>query len=225
MKKLRAYFFRYLAIIVLLVIGALKANAQKKVDLGFHILPKFSGFNLKTSFDSSVNGEVTIGYGFGTAVGFNFSDYVGIQAEVLYSSIAQKYTGEGIAQRIKLKYINIPLLLSLNTGKSKRVNVNVVVGAQVGISVGSSLCTLDSLGINNTKAVLPIMKGDVGVAYGAGIDFRLNSSRTFRLSIGFRNIYSLVDISSNRLAVDSYYILDRTHLNLYSAYAKLLFLF
>jgi hypothetical protein len=75
--------------------------------------------------------------------------------------------------------------------------------------------------------VLAVKKGDLGVAYGAGLSFGLTPAKTFRLGIGFRGVYGLIDISDNNnaLADDSYYLLDRSHIKTYSGYVGLSFLF
>ena len=128
-------------------------------------------------------------------------------------------------RNINLKYVNIPLLLALNTSKSKAFNFGIVAGPQIGLNVGSKL--LSSSGDNSSKPILSIKKGDLGFAYGAGIDFGLNDANSFRLGLGFRGVYGLIDISDNSatLTDNSYYILDRTKIKVYSGYIGISFLF
>jgi hypothetical protein len=125
-----------------------------------------------------------------------------------------------------LKYINIPLMLSYNTNKMKPVNFYVVACPHIGISVGTELFTSNGNDPND-EAVLSVKKGDLGFAYGAGLDFGLNAAQTFRVGFGFRGVYGLFDISDNSqsLTTNSYYVLDRTHLKTYSGYAGVSFLF
>jgi Outer membrane protein beta-barrel domain len=157
-------------------------------------------------------------------LGVNLWEHVGIQGEVIYSTISQKYKESNSEREINLKYLNIPVLLSLNTGKTKIVNLNLVAGPQVGISVGSSL---SGIGTDTSNAVLSVKKGDLGLAYGAGLDFGINSERTVRVSLGFRGVFGLFDISDNSqtITTDSYYLLDRTHIQTYAGYAGISFLF
>jgi hypothetical protein len=72
-----------------------------------------------------------------------------------------------------------------------------------------------------------VRKSDLGLAYGAGVDFGLNATYTTRLGVGFRGVYGLLDISDNNTSTssDTYYVLDRTHLKTYSAYLGVSFLF
>jgi hypothetical protein len=196
-------------------------------EVGLRFMPTFTAFDAKTSDGGTIQGEVTLGYGGGLLLGYHFSEYVGVQGEIIYTSISQKYKEMDTERRIDLKYINIPLMLSLNTGKTKLVNFNIVGGPQMGLSVGSNLTTTGDDGTNTSKAVLSVKKGDLGLAYGAGVDFGLNAARTLRLGLGFRGVYGLFDISDNNNtnSTDSYYILDRTKIQTYSGYIGVSYLF
>ncbi|MBK5283956.1 MAG: PorT family protein, partial [Bacteroidia bacterium] len=181
----------------LLLVPALKADAQKG-ELGLRFMPTFSSFEMKTSSGGTVSGGITLGYGFGAFGAFNFSEHVGIQLEAQYIAVSQKYKEVDVERQINLRYFNIPLLLSLNTGKTKPINLNLVVGPQLGLSVGSDIhVSGGGEGSETTKAILSVKTSDVGFAYGAGLDFGLNPSQTFRLGLGFRGVYGLFDISDN----------------------------
>lgn len=204
-----------------------EAGSHKFGELGFRFMPTFSSLQLSNSTGGTVKGEVTLGYGVGGFVGFNFTDNIGIQGEVIYNSYSQKYRENDIEHHIKLQYLNIPLLLSLNTGKSQPINFNIVGGPQLGISVGSSMETTQNDAAVAATPVFAVKKGDFGLAYGAGLDFGLNPSRTFRLGFGFRGVYGLVDISdhSRSTTTTSYYVLDRTHIKTNSIYVGFSILF
>lgn len=225
MKFSKNIILKFLPAIALLFACTYHVDAQKG-EFGLRLMPTFSAFELQTSSGGKVKGEVTLGFGIGALLGFNFSEHIGVQGEVIYSSVSQKYKEQDVERRVNLRYLNIPLLLSLNTGKTKLVNLNIVGGPQIGISAGSNLFTTG--GDNSTpKAVLSVKKGDIGLAYGAGLDFGINPSRTFRLGLGYRGVLGLFDISdnSNSIATDAYYILDRTHVNTKAAYIGMSLLF
>jgi opacity protein-like surface antigen len=215
-----------ISVATLLVVGALKADAQK-AEIGFRFMPTFSSFDMENTTGGTVKGKVTLGYGAGAFLGFNLTENVGIQGEVIYSSISQKYKEVDVEYKVNLRYVNIPLMLSLNTGKTQTVNANLVAGLQVGVSVGSSVTTSGIHTTNYPEPLLIIKKGDLGFAYGAGVDFGLTPSKTFRLGIGFRGVYGLLDISDNssNTTTDSFYILDKTHVKTYSGYIGISWIF
>jgi len=200
-------FIVALSLFVLLAFVPQILNAQKG-EFGVRFMPTISSLDVQSSSGGQISGDATVGFGAGIFLGFNFSDNFGLQGEAIYSTLNQKYTEDDVEKEIKLEYINIPLLLSFNTGKLKPVNFNVVAGP-------------------DNEAVLSVKKGDLGFAYGAGFDFGLNAARTFRLGLGFRGVYGLIDISdnSNNNSTNSYYVLDKAHIKTYSAYLGVSFLF
>jgi len=209
----------------MLFAGISQAGAQH-TELGVRFMPTFSSLQMKTSTGGDFTGAMTVGYGGGIFGGYHFNDHVGVQAEIIYNSISQKFKENDVEREITLRYLNIPLLFSLNSGKSKPVNFNVVAGPQMGLSVGSTLSASVGEGPDHLHAQLGVKKSDIGFAYGAGVDFGLNAAKTFRLGIGFRGVYGLFDISDNSHTVvtDSYFILDHTHIRTYSGYIGLSFL-
>ena len=225
MKYSREKIIMFFSVAVLLLVSAIETNAQK-AEFGLRLMPTFSSFEMKTSAGGTVRGEVTLGFGVGALLGFNFSDHVGVQGEAIYSSVSQKYKELDVERKVNLRYFNIPVLLSLNTGKTRMINLNIVGGPQIGISAGSDLLTSGGDG-TTPEAVLSVKKGDLGFAYGAGIDFAINPARTFRMGLGYRGVLGLFDISDNSgtIATDAYYVIDRTHVNTNAAYIGISFLF
>ncbi|MCW3070486.1 MAG: hypothetical protein JWO44_376 [Bacteroidetes bacterium] len=198
----------------------------KSGEIGLRFMPTFSTFNLRNPDGSTVNGELAMSYGYGGMLGIN-SKHVGLQLEVIYNEISQKYKDKDLERRIDINYLNIPLLLTLNTDKSKPVNFGVAIGPQVGVNVGSRVTTQGGSTADTLQATVALKKADVGFAYGAGFDFALNKMRTIKLNLGFRGVYGLVDISDNSKTktTNSYYILDRTNVETYSGYLGLSFVF
>lgn len=212
-----------LAIMALSFIFISYSNAQKG-EVGLRFMPTFSSTNIQLSSGGEVQGNATIGFGAGVLIAYNFSKFVGVQGEILYSSTSQKYKEEGNERKVNLEYINIPLLLSFNTGKTKTFNFNLVAGPQIGVSVGSSITDVVP---NSMNPVLSVKKGDLGVAYGAGIDFGLNPAKTIRLGLGYRGVRGLIDISEDNgtLNSNSYYLLDKAHSKSNSVYIGMSYLF
>jgi len=195
--------------------------------LGIRFMPTTSDIKVQNADGNNVEADVVLSYGYGGLLGYNFTKHMGLQLEVLYSTLSQKYADHTLDREIDINYVNIPLLFSLNVNRTNAVNLNVVLGPQLGVNVGSKVTTSGTAnGNTNTKAVLAVKENDFGIAYGAGIDFGLNAARTIRFDIGFRGVTGLVDISdrSKTLETDSYYILQKKRTQTYSGYIGFTFL-
>ncbi|MCE9540436.1 MAG: PorT family protein [Bacteroidetes bacterium] len=195
--------------------------------LGVRLMPTVSNIKVQNSDGNSVNGEAVLSFGYGGLLGYNFTKHIGLQLEVLYTTLSRKYPDHTLNREIDIHYVNIPLLLSLNVNRTSAVNLNVVVGPQLGVNVGSSVSTQGTAnGNSNTTAVLAVKENDFGVAYGAGLDFGLNATRTIRFDIGFRGVNGLIDISDRdkTLETDSYYILQKKRTQSYAGYIGFTFL-
>lgn len=195
--------------------------------IGARFMPTVSLLNIKSISGETVKGEFIVSYGYGGLLGLNFNNYVGVQLEGIYYSLSQKYKDSELDRQIDINYLNFPALLSLNTGRNKPVNLNFVVGPQWGINLGSKVTTNGSQNVDTVHAVLAVKKNDFGIAYGAGLDFALNKKRNARLDIGFRGVYGLINISddSKTIETNQYYILEKVHIQTYSAYIGFLILF
>jgi opacity protein-like surface antigen len=232
MKNFKINFGIYFIVSVFVLSNINTANAQddtsiKRGEFGIRLMPTFTSFKLNSSSGGSVNTDVVVGFGAGALLGFNFSNHVGVQGELIYSSIIQKADSKNNGTKVNLRYVNVPLLLSLNTGKNKMINLNIVAGPQLGFNVGSSLSTSGSENVNDPQPVLSVKKSDFGFAYGAGVDFGLNSARSIRLSLGYRGVAGLLDVSDKNKnnTSNSYYVLDRTHINTNAGYVGFSILF
>lgn len=199
-------------------------GSRKGLYFGVEFLPTFTHFDVAQVNGGTYKTSFVLGYGFGALLGVNVTDHFGLQGEVLYSALAQKYTDpSNIERRIDLNYINIPLLAVFNTNVSKPVNLNLAVGPQIGINVGSKVNTESGAGVDTVGAVLAVKTGDLGFAYGAGLDFGLGPK--VQLSVGYRGVIGLVDISDNSQTTETsqYYVLDKAHVSTYAGYVGLKF--
>jgi opacity protein-like surface antigen len=197
----------------------------RKAELGLRFMPTFSSFNITTNTGNKVKGSVTLGFGAGAMVAFNITQHIGIQGEIIYNTLSQKYNDAAMQREINVRYINIPLLLSINTGKGKPVNLNFVVGPQLGFNLGSSI---KSTGGDTLITVFSTKKNDFGFAYGVGLEFALNVQRTLLLDIGFRGLYGFVNINNTTNTindVNTVSMLSKATVQTKSAYAGITFLF
>ncbi|MGQ0826980.1 MAG: porin family protein [Bacteroidota bacterium] len=203
----------------------------KSGEFGVRYMPSYTSMELRSSGGTIHKSEFIVGHGFGALLAIN-TKHIGLQLEVIYNSLWQKYKDHSMDREVHLNYVTIPLLLTLNTNKSKPVNLHVAVGPQLGINVGSKVETNgngngNGNGSDTLQAILAVKKSDFGIAYGAGIEFALNPARSIRLGVGFRGVYGFIDISdkSATTTTKQYYILDRTNIETYAGYIGLSFLF
>jgi outer membrane autotransporter protein len=219
--------YRTLLVLIGFFIASMGVATAQKVEFGLRLMPTFSSFDLKNSSGGTVDGKANFGFGASAFLGYNFNSHIGLQTEVIYSTASQKYTESDVERNIKLKYVNIPLLLSLNTGKHSLINFNIVAGPQIGISAGTDLKVSGGNGTNNQNAVLAIRKGDLGFAYGAGLDFAVSPSHNARFGVGYRGVRGLVDISknNNNITTENYYVVDRTKIRSNAFYVGFSILF
>ena len=205
-------------------------TAQDNVDLkrgefGIRYMPTFSSIDLKAFNNDVIQGSVSMNHGFGVMMGFNLGKHFGFQGEVNYYEVSQSYRDLDLNNKVNIKYLNIPMLLSLNTNKEKRVNLNVVAGPQFGINVGASLKSTGTGNPDNVHAVVAVKKGDIGFAYGAGLEFAINRNHTIRLDAGYRGFYGLVDINASKTDNNTYNVIAEASRKTHAAYAGFTFLF
>jgi len=199
-------------------------SSSPNTYLGFEFLPTFTHFNVAPVEGGVYTTHFVLGYGGGLILGHNFTDHFALQGEVLYNALSQKYTDEAnIERHIDLQYINVPLLMVFNTNSSKAVNLNLAVGPQIGINVGGKIKDSGApSGVDTVGAVLAVKTGDLGIAYGAGLDF---GSGPVVFGIGYRGVLGLIDISDDNQSTTTsqYYVLDRAHVSTYAGYVALKF--
>lgn len=224
LKKLNK---RVYATICMTFILVTTLEAQKGI-FGVRYMPTISTIKVQNYQGNNLSGEFMLGNGFGCLLGVNLNNHIGVQVEVIYNQLSQKFKDDNLDRRIDINYVNVPLLLSLNTNRKRIVNLNVVAGPQWGFNVGAELKTTGiPNGNGNSTAILAVKKNDFGIAYGAGLDFALTPSKNFRLDIGFRGVMGLVEANNSSESIDanSYYILQNAGINTYSGYVGITFLF
>ena len=226
MKKFKTIALSLLIITISIFSTPNKLFSQS-VEFGVRLMPTISSFKMKSSSGASIKGEATLGFGFGALIGFKISDHAGIQVEAIYNSLNQNFEEQAESRKINLRYFNIPMLFSLHSGKLKTVNFSVVAGPQLGISAGSSITTSENYNPGVDEPVLSVKNGDLGLAYGAGVDIALDSDKKIRLGFGYRGVMGLIDISdeSNTIVTDTYYVLEKTTIKTHSVYVGLSILF
>lgn len=197
------------------------SNHAPVLELGFRYMPTFSSIDVQTYNGEVIKGSVKVRHGFGGMLGINFGSHVGIQGEVNYYQVSQDYRDNSLDRTVKLRYINIPVLLSLNTNKAGIVNLNFVAGPQFGINVGSSLKTSGTENTGTLNATVAMKKGDVGFAYGAGLGI---GNHNVRLDLGYRGFFGFVKMNDTA-GEGSYNVVVNASRQSHGAYIGLTFLF
>jgi len=192
-------------------------------ELGFHYMPTFYNMDFRASDGGIVKGSVSMSHGFGAMMAFNLSQHIGFQSEIDYYKASQSYKDLDVDQNVDIKYLDIPVLLSLNTNKAARINLNAVLGPQFGINVGSNISSSGQNG--TTTATLEVKKGDMGAAFGVGVEFALNKAHSVRLDLGYRGFYGLVSMNANETSSDTYNVMVDANRKNNAAYVRLTFLF
>lgn len=195
----------------------------RRGELGIRYMPTFSSLSLRTYNGEVIQGDLTMSHGYGAMLGVNLSRHIGLQAEVNYLEVTQKYKDRNLDRQVDVSYLNVPVLLSLNTDKSRMVNLNFVAGPQFGFNVGSSIKTYGTEETGGVNAVVGASGTDVGLAYGTGLEFALNRMHTFRLDLGYRGFYGLIDGNADQTSSnpDTYNVIVRGSRKTHAAYLGL----
>lgn len=197
------------------------SNHAPVLELGFRYMPTFSSIDVQTSNGDVIDGSVKVRHGFGVMLGINFGQHVGIQSEVNYYQVSQDYRDNSLDRTVKLRYINIPVLLSLNTNKAGIVNLNFVAGPQFGVNVGSRLNTSGTDNTGTLNATVAMKKGDIGFAYGAGLGI---GNHNVRLDLGYRGFFGFVKMNDDA-GEGSYNVVVNASRQSHGAYVGITFLF
>jgi len=141
-------------IIASLFLMAFKANAQSSIDVEKERFFRFgakAGVNINKITGQSYKSGFNYNYQLGGFLQFNFSERFGLQPEINFVQSSSEFSNDatdvyddlfrdGGQQKAKLNYLEVPLLLNINLGESKRVKL------QLGPAYGGLLKqTVDSL--------------------------------------------------------------------------------
>jgi len=162
---------------------------QVGTHIGFKFQPTFTSLRSTGYDENSTEVNATVGYGYGASINYYFNNNFGTHFEVIYSELQQKYTDqENKNRRLDVSYFDIPILLSFNSDYGRKINFNVAVGPQLGILSGSKFSSSGGEETANVKAVVALKTVDVGLGYGAGIDFGMGGKHTSHINLGLRGI-------------------------------------
>jgi len=193
------------------------------LEVGVHYMPTFYKLDVNTSDGGVVEGSFTTSHGFGGMFGVYLSPHFGFQGEIDYYEASQKYSDQGTDKKVDIKYLDLPMLISLNTNKLARLNLNAVVGPQFGINVGSDISS--SGGSSTANATVKAKKADVGAAFGAGLEFTLTENRNLRVDAGYRGFYGFLKMDAEETDSDELNVVVSANRKTNAAYVRLTFVF
>lgn len=119
----------------MLLIGSMWAQ-EGAIRIGAVLLPQSTWLLNQDDSDAGpeLDYESTWGFAGGVSASYNFTDYLGVGLDVLYSNQGQKYKGtqSGISYTAKttLNYLKLPLRLRFNSDPNSVVQFNAFLGPQ-----------------------------------------------------------------------------------------------
>jgi hypothetical protein len=195
-------------------------------EVGFQLMPTYVTFSMNNWDGTSVQGDAIIGLSRSIVTAVALNPTLSIGAEMIYTTFNRQFNQNGALKRLNVNYVSIPILATVNTSKMSRVNVNLVIGPQFGINAGSAVESADGKEPDSLQNIWRGKQGEMGVAYGVGLEFALNSRRSLRLTTGFRGISGFLDVVDNSTTWAVYYSrTNRVNVHLYSVYTGLTWLF
>ncbi|MCX7764623.1 MAG: outer membrane beta-barrel protein [Bacteroidia bacterium] len=218
-------------LVALLLLGGVYAQ-EGTLKVGAVLLPQNTWLLNQDDSDAGpeLDYEVTWGFAGGLSLAYNFSDYVGVGLDVLYSRQGQKYkgveNGTNLTATTSLNYLKLPLLLRLGSDPESPVQFSFFVGPQANLllSYHDKVEGVSALGRGNMEVSGTTMKSTytiggvtiteeeklsasayksftLGAAVGLGVGFKV-SDELF-LTLHFRGDYAFGD-AENKDARISY---------------------
>ena len=149
--------------------------------------------SLKVENEEGVYFKTKTGVVAGVFIGIPVTDMFSIQPEVLYAQKGAKLEGGGETGKVKLDYLEIPILgvISLGSGGSSPY---IVIGPSFGVKMNAKL---EVGGQEETDFDDEVKKGDVGLVLGAGAKLSRFLVEA-RYNLGLTNVAEAGDEVKNR---------------------------
>lgn len=206
------------SLLIGILIGYLYAQ-EGTFKLGALLLPQNTWLLNQDDTDAGpeLDYEVTWGFAGGLSAAYNFTNYVGVGLDILYSSQGQKYKGSGtgytMTARTSLNYLKLPLLLRFNSDPAAPLQFSFFLGPQANILLSytdkqeltfatGARATTETRGTEQTftigglsekeKLSAPAYRSFLfGAALGLGVGVKLTDE--ILLSLHFRGDYAFGD--------------------------------
>ncbi|HET6245051.1 MAG: PorT family protein [Bacteroidetes bacterium] len=177
--------------------------SQRGFHLGAKYQPSLGRLDFRMENEQTISAKYDIAHGFGGSLNYYFNNYFGTHFEVNVMRQAYEFTDDARTRRVDLSYINVPILISFNTNYGRPVNLNVTAGPYIGINTGASTdVTGNGNGPTTAVAVVEVNPLDVGIAYGAGVDFGIGQTKWLHINLGFRGTQGILDVGATDITVN-----------------------
>lgn len=162
--------------VLVMFIGATSFSQGIDIDLGIKAGPAFS--NMRNL--NSLNMQYKIGLQAGVFVGVNFSERIGVQADLLYSD--QGAIMERTDGNFDLRYINLPVVLKYYLVPGEGFSVQI--GPQIGYLLESNLRAV----YNGVEIKAEANETDISGVIGVGYEFYNGFILNARFHLGFSDV-------------------------------------
>jgi predicted porin len=180
---------------VMLVMSASAAFSQ--VSFGVK-----GGLNLANATNLEGETDMKTSFYVGGLMEYRISDFFGISPELLYSRQGVQYKEEGVTVRVRLNYINLPVLAKIYVAEE----LSLDLGPQFGFSIDSDIWAKSG----SQTATLDLPNSDYGipspnafdVSFAMGLTY--NFSKCFvqgRYNLGLTNIFEDDEMNSKHSVI------------------------
>ncbi|WP_069131907.1 porin family protein [Rhodohalobacter halophilus] len=191
-----------LVVIFITTVMAQSVHAQSPVSFGLK-----AGMNISNLHGSDFEPDAKTGILLGAVLDINVPALpFGVESGVYYSQKGAELSGDNFESKIKLDYIEVPVMAKFQLGPPGPITPSLAVGPYLGFNVNAEE-EFSSGGVTQTDDISDGIKGTEFGGVGAlGLDFNLGLTKlnaTARYSYGFTSVWDDSDVDSDRNAVFS----------------------
>ena len=126
----------FIMVVLLVAFLGMATPAAAQTAFGLRVGANFANVSLDP--DDGEETSTRTGLNVGAFVTFPINPRFAFQPEVLYSQQGAEFTEEGFEGKIKVDYVNVPLLAKINLSSGQNP-VSLLVGPQIGFRTGAKI--------------------------------------------------------------------------------------